>query len=271
MSGSNLAFALACLPREKRADMVTFYAFCRVVDDIADDESEAVEVRRAGLERWRGGIRDKFREPGALEKEVEALIEKYGLSRELLLEIIAGVEMDLEERRYESFEDLEKYCYRVACVVGLVSAEIFGYKNARTREYAEALGYALQLTNILRDVAEDLRTEGRIYLPREAMAAADYTEEDLRAETRDARFLSVAEALCERAKGYYAKAVEALPKEDRRSMVAAEVMRAVYGTLLKKMEEDGFRMFEKRYRLSRLRMSGILVSVYLKSRLWPTE
>jgi phytoene synthase len=198
---------------------------------------------------------------------VEALIAKYGLSRDLFLEIIAGVEMDLEEQCYETFEDLERYCYRVACVVGLVSAEIFGYKNVRTREYAEALGYALQLTNILRDVGHDLRTEGRIYLPREAMAAAGYSEEDLRAGKQDARFIRVAESMCERAKGYYAKAAALLPREDRRTMVAAEVMRGVYGAMLDKMEGDGFRVLERRYRLSRLRMSGILASVYLRCRL----
>ncbi|MEM7146650.1 MAG: squalene/phytoene synthase family protein [Verrucomicrobiota bacterium] len=266
-AGSNLAFALACLPKEKRRDMTVFYAFCRVVDDIADEEGRAEDERREGLEYWRRGLREGFGGEGELEGEVEGLLERYRISKELLLEIIAGVEMDIGEVRYESFEELEGYCYRVACVVGLVSAEIFGYKNARTLEYAEALGYALQLTNILRDVGQDMRLEGRIYVPRSVMAEAGYGEEDLRAECWDERFCKVAAVLAGRAKGYYEKATALLPSEDRRSMAAAEVMRGVYSGILEKMDGDGYRVFEKRYRLSRVRMSGILLAGFIKSRL----
>ncbi|MEM8953098.1 MAG: squalene/phytoene synthase family protein [Verrucomicrobiota bacterium] len=266
-SGSNLAFALACLPLEKRHDMRVFYAFCRVVDDIADDEGRAQEDRLEALEKWRRSVRDGPGGPGQLESEVEELIRKYDLSRDLLLEIIAGVEMDIGEVRFGSFEELERYCYRVACVVGVVSAEIFGYRNAKTLEYAEVLGYALQFTNILRDVGQDMRMERRIYLPRDVMAAARYEEEDLESEVWDDRFRQVAGRLAERARGYYAKAAAMLPDEDRGTMAAAEVMRSVYSGILKKMEQDGYRVFEKRYRLSRARMSGILLAGYLRSRL----
>ncbi|HQW30735.1 MAG TPA: phytoene/squalene synthase family protein, partial [Verrucomicrobiales bacterium] len=164
-SGSNLAFALAVLPRRKRQDMGVFYAFCRVVDDIADDPGFSIEVRRAGLNRWRDLIHGRISKPNpGVETEFVDLCLRYSLKKEDLEAIVAGVEMDLEPLRFETTDELKRYCYHVASAVGLVSIGIFGYTDPATRVYAEQLGYALQWTNILRDIGEDTR-DGRCYLP----------------------------------------------------------------------------------------------------------
>ena len=157
-SQSNLAFAFFSLPKEKRRDITTFYAFCRRVDDAADDPDVPMPKRRHWLQGWRRWlVRPESDEPG-FAPELRALIDKYKIDRRLFEEILLGVEMDLEPVRFENFEELHRYCYRVASAVGLVSIEIFGYRNVQCKEYAHKLGVALQLTNIIRDVEKDLRT-----------------------------------------------------------------------------------------------------------------
>lgn len=258
-SGSNLAFAFSVLPKEKRADMRVFYAYCRVVDDIVDDGDLPVEERRQRLNQWRALVRGEAAEvrPG-LECELQDLQQRYDLSPQSLLEIIDGMEMDLETPvRYESFEDLQKYCYRAASAVGLVSIEIFGYERERTKDYAELLGYALQLTNILRDVAEDAQV-GRIYLPREDMERFGYGEDELLAGKYDARFFALAEFIASRAEDFYAEAEAALPEVDRESMKCSELMRVIYQQLLEKMKADQFRVFDKRYSLSKWELMKLL-------------
>ena len=240
--------------------MVSFYAFCRVVDDIADDLILTKQQKEEGLGIWKEGIANGFDDAGGLEGEIMALIERRGIPGELFVEIIDGVAMDLEKRRYRDFEELKTYCYRVACVVGLVSAEIFGYRNEACRDYAVALGYALQVTNIMRDVWQDFDDDGRIYLPQADMERCGYSEEDLRGLVHDERFVALMELQCERAEGFYAEADSLLPAEDRRSMCAAVIMRRVYGGILEKMKRDRFRVFEKRYRLSRPRKLWIFAS-----------
>ncbi len=258
-SGSNLAFAFSVLPKEKRADMRVFYAFCRVVDDIVDDGDLEVEERRRRLDAWRVLVKGDAAElrPG-LELELADLQKRYDLPEKLLLEIIDGMEMDLDAPvRYESFDELKTYCYHAAGAVGLVSIEIFGYERERTRDYAELLGYALQLTNILRDVAEDAEV-GRIYLPREDMERFGYGEEDLLAGKYDARFFALAEFIASRAEDFYAEAEAALPEADRESMKCSELMRLIYQQLLEKMKADQFRVFDKRYRLSKWELMKLL-------------
>jgi phytoene synthase len=173
----------------------------------------------------------------------------------MLEEIIAGVEMDLDQARYATFEELRVYCYRVASVVGLVSIEIFGYRNPACKEYAVQLGLALQTTNIIRDVNKDLQT-GRIYLPQEDLAAFGYSEADLQNRRYDERFVRLMQFEARRAREFFRKAAAALPPEDRRSMVAAEIMGSVYGALLRRMELDNFKVFAKDYRLNKLQKAG---------------
>ena len=250
-SGSNLAFAFFSLPKAKRRDISTFYAFCRNVDDIADDPGLPVEERRAQLEGWRSWIRRSSEGEPDFADEVRQLIRKYSLKVLHFEDILSGVEMDLQRVRFATFAELSEYCYRVASAVGLISIEIFGYKNTRCRDYAYYLGLALQLTNIIRDVGSDLANGGRIYLPLEEMARFNYPEEELIQRKYDERFIDLMKFQAERAHAYFQKAIETLPAEDRRSMVAAELMREVYFKLLTRIEKDRFRVFKKRYRLSR--------------------
>jgi 15-cis-phytoene synthase len=250
-SGSNLAFVFFSLPKEKRIDISIFYAFCRLVDDIADDSVAPLAERRAKLENWKVWIRRPG--PGEPEtaSEIRHLIAKYSLKVLHFEDILNGVESDLEPVRYHNFSQLSEYCYRVASAVGLVSIEIFGYRNAGCRDYAYYLGLALQLTNIIRDVGVDLKNGGRVYLPLDEMAQFRYSEAELMARTYDDRFLNLMRFQADRAHAYFRKATEVLPAEDRRSMIAAELMREVYFALLNRIEHDDFRVLSKRYRLSR--------------------
>ena len=183
-SKSNLALAFVALPAQCRRDMNVFYAFCRLVDDLADEPEPPLEERRAALARWRQSLSQPVEGESPLAPRVRELIARYRLNAELFSEIIAGCEMDLNGARYETWDDLRVYCYRVASAVGLVSIEIFGYTKPEAREYAVKLGLALQITNILRDVAEDYERAGRIYLPRAEMQSFCYSEADLAARGR---------------------------------------------------------------------------------------
>ncbi len=249
-SGSNLALAFVALPRERRRDMSTFYAFCRRVDDIVDDPGERSRKAEA-LETWCQALRRSVPGEEPLASAVRALIERYGLSRGDFLEIIAGMEMDLDPVSYATWEDLRLYCHRVASVVGLVSVGIFGARDPRAREYALSLGLAFQLTNILRDVGQDFANEGRIYLPQEDMTRFGVSRDDLAASRRNGAFLSLMDFEGARAAEFYRAAAEALPAADRRALVAAEIMRAVYSRLLEKMRRDRWRVFDRRYSLGK--------------------
>jgi 15-cis-phytoene synthase len=266
-SQSNLAFAFISLPREKRQDITTFYAFCRQVDDAADDPDVPLAERRHWLQGWRRWLRQA--EPGepGFASELRNLIEKYRIDDRLFEEILLGVEMDLEPVKFQDFKALHRYCYRVASAVGLVSIEIFGYRNPQCKEYAQRLGVALQLTNIIRDVNKDLQNGGRIYLPLNELAMFGYSEEALRNRTYNSSFVRLMQFQAERARAFFREAKRLLPAEDRRSMVAAEGMRAIYFTLLERIENDRFRLFEKPYRLNRLEkamlMLGPIVSAAL--------
>src|SRR5438067_10882134 len=235
-SASNLALAFVLLPRAKRDGMSALYAFCREVDDVADEEGRPLEQRRAALARWREDLRRAY---GGLtpelpvNRELKPFIERYHLPFEYFDELLKGVEMDLDIKRYQTYAELELYCYRVASVVGLLSIEIFGYQNAACKDYAINLGKALQLTNILRDVRSDAE-RGRIYLPlRELRRFGVSAEEILRFEYSE-RFCELAAQVAERARSFYRLAGRSLPPSDRRSMVAAELMGTVYWRLLRK-------------------------------------
>lgn len=244
-SASNLALAFVLLPPEKRRGMSALYAFCREIDDIADDESVAVDQRRVELQRWREDI---FRacdgqEPSfAVNRELKHFIVERHMPFSLFDELIKGVEMDLDIRRYETMDDLDSYCFRVASVVGLLSIEIFGYKSERCRDYAIHLGKALQLTNILRDVRNDAE-RGRIYLPRVDMARFGVSENEIMENHYSEKYFQLARHIADIARDHYAKARAALPPEDRRSMATAELMGSVYWRLLQKLEKRRFNVF----------------------------
>jgi len=241
-SASNLALAFVLLPKSKRDAMSALYAFCREVDDVADEETATVEERRKGLAAWRADLQracDGGIPEFPVNRELQAVIREFKLRFDLFDELIKGCEMDLDTKRYETYEQLELYCYRVASVVGLLSIEIFGYTNSKCRDYAVHLGKALQLTNILRDVGSDAERE-RIYLPLAELKAFNVPEAEILRHEYSDRFARLAGNVAARAKHHYRLARETLPAEDRRAMVAAELMGSVYWRLLRKLEARQF-------------------------------
>jgi len=266
-SASNLALAFVLLPRAKRDGMSALYAFCREVDDVADEDAAPVAQRRAQLAAWRADIRracDGAAPEFAVNRELQPYIRAQGLRFEHFDELIQGCEMDLDTLRYETHEELELYCHRVASVVGLLSIEIFGYQNPACRDYAVHLGKALQLTNILRDVRTDAE-RGRIYLPRTELRKFHVTEaEVLRHEYSD-RFARLAASIAARARDFYRLARETLPPEDRRAMVAAELMGSVYWRLLRKLEARQFNVLgPKPTRLCKAQKLALILRTWMR-------
>jgi phytoene synthase len=266
-SASNLALAFIMLPREKREAMSALYAFCRAVDDVADEETRSIEQRRISLAAWREDIRRAC--TGAqpefvTNREFQPVIQRYHLSFELFDELIRGCEMDLDTTRYESYETLELYCYRVASVVGLLSIEIFGYREPATRNYAIALGKALQFTNILRDVGSDA-ARGRIYLPQAEIARFSVPPDDILQGRYSENFAAMAKAFAQRAKDFYELARNTLPAGDRCKMVAAELMGSVYWDLLLKLEREEFRVLQPEpIRLSKPHKLALIARSWLR-------
>lgn len=245
-SASNLALAFILLPREKRSEMAALYAFCREIDDVADDESVGVDKRRQELQRWREDVKAACSGGSPsfpVNRELQPVIKRRKLPFELFDELLKGVEMDLDIRRYETLQDLELYCYRVASVVGLLSIEVFGYRNAACRDYAVYLGKALQLTNILRDVRNDAE-RNRVYIPLAECRRFNVDPEDILAGRYNENYGRLAEHMAGIAKDFYRKAREALPAADRHSMATAELMGSVYWNLLRKLEGRRFNVFD---------------------------
>lgn len=255
---SNLAFALHILPRDRRDDMVVFYAFCRTMDDLADDPAIPNDDREKALIEWKSGLTLGFENPTDFQREIVSLRDRRQIPGELLIAIIDGCMMDLKPQRFPTQTCLSRYVWKVACAVGLVSIRIFGCKDPASERYAVALGNALQLTNILRDIGEDLDNGQRIYLPLEDLARFGYTEDDLLTHTDDERFIALMAYEADRADAYFHQAEAALSAADRKALVPARIMAEIYHAVLDKMRADRFRVFEKRYGISKLRKLAIL-------------
>jgi phytoene synthase len=266
-SASNLALAFILLPRVKRDAMSALYAFCRAVDDVADEDSVPTEKRRDQLVAWRTDIRracENQLPQFILNQEFQPVIHQFKLPFALFDELIKGCEMDLETIRYENYDQLELYCYRVASVVGLLSIEIFGYKNSASHDYAVYLGKALQLTNILRDVKNDA-ARGRIYLPQSELNKFGVSEAEILGSRYSSRYFALAESVAARAKHFYRLALETLPAEDRPAMVAAELMGSVYWRLLQKLERGKFDVFGPRpLKLSKPQKITLILASWLR-------
>ena len=273
-SASNLALAFILLPREKRDAMSALYAFCRAVDDVADEDSIPAEKRREQLSAWRTDIRracENQKPEFVLNQEFQPVIQKFNLPFALFDELIQGCEMDLDTLRYENYEQLEVYCYRVASVVGLLSVEIFGCKNPACRDYAIYLGNALQLTNILRDVKNDA-ARGRIYLPQSELKKFNVSEAEILGSKYSDNYCQLAASIAARAKNFYALAQKNLPPEDRRSLVAAELMGSVYWQLLQKLERGKFDVFGPQpLKLSKPRKLALIFQSWLRFTLGSTS
>ena len=252
-SGSNLALSFICLPKEQRQAMSTFYAFCRTVDDIVDETSLPLHLRQGQLQAWRDDVQAIYhgKPTQPLAQELAPVVRQYLIPPEPLLEILTGVEMDLTKTRYETFEDLRKYCYGVASAVGLVSINIFCCQTRAAADYAIALGLAFQLTNILRDVAYDLQKFGRIYLPQEEWKTFGVTEEDFRKPTPTPGMARLLRLQYFRARHYFEKADRLIPSTDRPHLSAALLMTGVYRNLLEKIRQKNFEVLRGPIKLSR--------------------
>lgn len=267
-SGTSFYYAFRVLPAQKRRAIYALYSFCRVVDDCVDEEGGAGE---AGLTRWLGEAQRCYegRPETELGRELAEAVARFPIPRACFEDIVAGCRMDLECRRYASFEDLRLYCHRVASSVGLACIEVFGYRNPATRDYALELGVALQLTNILRDVGADA-TRGRLYLPLDDLARFEVSERELFVATQGGPRTGQLDALlrfqAERAKAHYALASERLPPEDRRAMRSAEVMKGIYRELLTRLERLGFPLTGRRVRVPAWRKAWIALAALAGAR-----
>jgi phytoene synthase len=266
-SASNLALAFVLLPKAKRDAMSSLYAFCREVDDVADEESLPASQRREQLAAWRTDIRRACGTEApqfTVNRELQPVIRQYHLAYEHFDALLQGVEMDLDIKGYANYEQLELYCYRVASVVGLLSIEVFGYQDPACREYAVCLGKALQFTNILRDVRSDAQ-RGRIYLPLSELARFKVSPEEILRLEYSQRFFELASSVAQRARHFYQLAHKTLPAGDRRSMVAAGLMGSVYWRLLRKVEQRRFDVFGPEViRLSKGQKASLILRSWLE-------
>jgi 15-cis-phytoene synthase len=250
---TNFYYSFLALPPEKREAIVAVWDFCRAVDDVADEPAAASRADEPGggpaaqLQHWRDEVAACFeggRPRSEQGRRLKPHVARFSLPRRAFDAVIDGVEMDLVNSRYPTFEALREYCLRVASEVGLICLEIFGYRDPRAREYAVDLGIALQLTNIIRDVAGDL-ARGRVYLPQEDLARFHCTEEDLRAGIVTENVSALMKHECGRAREYYAKANREFPRADRRRLVAARIMGAIYFDILRRIERLRYDVFSR--------------------------
>jgi 15-cis-phytoene synthase len=265
---SNFLVSFALLPRRKREAMHHIYEFCRYTDDIVDEGTDGIESKMQRLQSWRGEVEATYNgNPSTpIMRSLSKILVDFEIPKEHLLSLIDGVQMDLLKNRYETFEDLQKYCYHVASSVGLMCIQIFGYRHEETRDYAINLGYALQMTNILRDVRQDAAI-GRIYLPLEDLRQFNYDEKSLLASQYDPRFIELMKFETVRAKELYRKAHSFLQKDERRSMFPAEIMDAIYFRLLREIELAKYNVFDRRITVPSGRKLIIAMKFWLNSRL----
>jgi phytoene synthase len=264
-SNSSFYYAFSLLSKQKREAMNTVYAFCRKTDDIVDEGNESDDYKYEQLKKWRiefekalGGYSHY-----PLLNKVAEIIQQFNIPLEPFFELIIGMEMDLQNKRYLSFEELVQYCYRVASTVGLMCIEIFGYKNASTKDYAVNLGLAMQMTNILRDVKKDAE-KGRIYLPQKDLSSFNYSEEDLMKSTYNNNFVDLMRYETERAETFFNKANDALDFEDKPSMFPARAMQHIYYKLLQKIKAENYDVMNKRIKVGKVEKVTISLGVWAK-------
>ena len=252
-SGSSFYYSFRLLPEPRRRAITALYAYCREVDDVVDEVPDP-GVARLKLAWWRQEIAATFtgtpQHPVALA--LQPRIATYGLTQDLLLQVIDGMQMDLDQSRYVDFAALEAYCHKVAGVVGLMSARIFGYTDPATLGYARDLGIAFQLTNVIRDVGEDAR-RGRIYLPQDELTRFGVVPSQLLRGDGSGRFGELMAFQVERAQQWYARALAQLPDVDRKAQRAGLAMAAIYRTLLEEIARDGYHVLDRRIALTPLR------------------
>lgn len=264
-SGSSFYYSFLFLPKPKRQAITALYAFCREVDDVADECTD-INIARTKLAWWRAEISNLYADnpQHPVTQALAEAVRTYNLAEEHFLEIIDGMEMDLDQNRYRDFKELQLYCYRVASVVGLLSASIFGYSDRHTLKYAHDLGLAFQLTNIIRDVGEDAR-RGRIYLPMAELAQHAVSEDDILHGRETDNVRRLLEFQIDRAQDYYRRAFEALPEADRRDQRTGLIMAAIYRALLDEIRSGGCeKVLNQRISLTPLRKLWLAWKTWLK-------
>lgn len=272
-SMTSFYYSFSLLPREIRQAITTLYAFCQTIDHIVDASNGAanadVSGRRAKLQWWREQIEAIYSSQtvAPLVRPLAHVIERFAIPKQYPLTLIDGCERDLLQQRYRTFAELKDYCYSVAGVVGLMSIHVFGYRYPETEEYAINLGYALQLTNILRDVRED-KERGYIYIPLEDFERFRYTEEDLMAEIYDGRFIELMRFQARRARSYYNRARAALHPDERSTLYPAEIMDAIYYRLLEKIELGNFDVFRRRFRVRAVHKLWLAAKIWLYAKMF---
>jgi phytoene synthase len=264
-SGSSFYYSFLFLPPERRRAITALYAFCREVDDVVDETSDA-QLAATKLAWWRVELGKLFagNPQHPVTKALAPHLAPFGITQEKLSDIIDGMEMDLTQTRYLDWPGLERYCYRVAGVVGLLAAGIFGYRDARTLDYARNLGLAFQLTNIIRDVGEDAR-KNRIYLPMADLKEFGVPAADILQARETPEFQRLMSFEAARAREHYEKAMQALPAEDRKPQRPGLIMAAIYRTLLQEIEHDGFRVLTQRTSLTPLRKFWIAWKTWISA------
>ena len=264
-SGSSFTVSFIFLPKTQREAMTALYAFCREVDDVVDECTD-FSVAQTKLNWWKSEVANLYANTPQhpVTKALQPFISQFNLAQEHFLEIIDGMEMDLKFNRYEDFKQLQLYCYRVASVVGLLSASIFGFKNRKTLKYAHDLGMAFQLTNIIRDVGEDAR-RGRIYLPLDELRKANVTEDDILQSRESPAVKELIEFQIERAETYYDRALRELPVEDTKQQRTGLMMAAIYRTLLREIKTDSAeKVLNSRTSIPPLRKLMLAMQTYFK-------
>lgn len=266
-AGSSFYYSFLLLPAAKRKAIKTIYSLCRILDDIVDQEAQGRDPA-AELQHWRDEIESCYQgyPSTPFGEQLLDTIEEFDLQRQPFIDLVDGMEMDLKWQSYQTFADLREYCYRVASAVGLICIEIFGYESLRTREYAVNLGLALQLTNIMRDLKEDI-ARGRIYIPIEDLERFGYSEQDLRNNLYNAPFIQLMKHEHARAVSYFERAAASLPEGDRASMFAAEIMGAVYRELLDNIAAAQFDIYRNRITVPKMRRIKIALQIWLDSKL----
>ena len=252
-SGSSFYYSFLFLPQLRREAITALYAFCREVDDIADECTDPA-IAQVKLEWWRQELGRTFADQPShpVSQALHPAIRRYGLAQEQLEEIIDGMEMDLQYVRYPDFKSLQLYCYRVAAVVGQLAATIFGFTDRATLKYAHDLGIAFQLTNIIRDVGEDAQ-RNRIYLPLDELQQFGVAQSDLLAGRSSPEFQALLAFQTQRAQSYYQQAMQALPQVDRRNQRPGLVMAAIYQAVLNEIARDNFPVLQQRVSLTPIR------------------
>ena len=263
-SGSSFYYSFLFLPPERRQAIMALYAFCREVDDVVDECSD-ISLASTKLVWWRMEV-ERIAEKQATHPvglALQAVAPGINLPKEQLLEIIDGMEMDLQQSRYLDFKGLSLYCYRVASVVGLLAAEIFGYQDRQTQKYAHDLGMAFQLTNIIRDVGEDAR-RGRIYLPMDELKQFNVPAADILNAKYSDNFTALMQFQYERAQHYYEQAFALLPPTDRKSQRPGLIMAAIYRTLLAEIRDENFQVLHQRISLPATRKLWLATKTWIK-------